>query len=318
MLLNYGSSVKFQIKKIKSIMKFINKTIVQFVKILPKSIVYIFAKQYIAGVNLSDAVRIVKQLNEKGIRATVDVLGESVDSKEAAIKAGSEVIEVLNTIDKNKLDANISVKLTQLGLLLGEDFCYEQVEKIIGRAKELNNFVRIDMEDSSVTDATLNVYRKAKKNFGNVGIVLQAYLRRTLSDIDKLNSENTNFRLCKGIYVEPKEIAFKEKDEVRQNYLTALNKIFDAGNYVGIATHDKYLTDNAQKIISERKLSNDKYEFQMLYGVTEKLRDQIKSSGHKIRVYVPFGEHWYPYSIRRLQENPTMAWYITKSLFLRR
>ena len=290
MLLNYGSSVKFQIKKIKSIMKFINKTIVQFVNILPKSIVYIFAKQYIAGVNLSDAVRIVKQLNEKGILATVDVLGESVDSKEAAIKAGNQALEVLNAIDKNKLDANISVKLTQLGLLLGEDFCYAQVEKIVGRAKKLNNFVRIDMEDSSVTDATLNVYRKAKKNFGNVGIVLQAYLKRTLSDIDKLNSENAHYRLCKGIYVEPKEIAFKEKDEVRKNYLAALNKIFDGGNYVGIATHDKYLTDGAQKIISERKLSINEYEFQMLYGVTEKLRDQIKENGHKIRVYVPFGE----------------------------
>ncbi len=299
-------------------MNIINKAIVQFVKILPKPVVYLFAKQYIAGVKLSDAIRVVKQLNGNGIRATVDVLGESVELKQDAVKAANEAIEVLNAIDENKLDANVSVKLTQLGLLLGEDFCYEQVARIVGRAKELNNFVRIDMEDSPVTDATLRIYRKAKENFGNVGIVLQAYLRRTVSDIEKLNLENAHYRLCKGIYVEPKEIAYKERDEVQENYLNALNKILDGGNYVGIATHDKYLTDNAQKIISEKKLSKDQYEFQMLYGVTEKLRDQIKNNGHKIRVYVPFGEHWYPYSIRRLQENPTMAWYITKSLFLRR
>jgi len=299
-------------------MNIISKSIVRFVKILPKSIVFIFAKQYIAGVKLSDAMRVVKQLNANGILATVDVLGEAIESKQDAINAAEEAIKVLNEIDKNKLDANISVKLTQLGLLLGENFCYEQVKKIVGRAKELNNFVRIDMEDSSVTDATLRVYRRAKEDFGNVGIVLQAYLHRTVSDIEKLNKENANYRLCKGIYVEPKEIAYKERDEIRENYLKALNKIFDGGNYVGIATHDKYLTDKAREIIAERKLTKEQYEFQMLYGVTEKLRDQIKNKGHKIRVYVPFGEHWYPYSIRRLQENPTMAWYITKSLFSRR
>ncbi len=299
-------------------MNIINKSIVKIVQTLPKSILYIFAKQYIAGVKLEDAVNVVKKLNDKNILATVDVLGESVKSKSEAIEAGNEAIEILNAIDTKKLNANISIKLTQLGLLLGEDFCYAQVEKIVNHAKNLNNFVRIDMEDSSVTDSTLRVYKKVKEKYDNVGIVLQAYLKRTLSDLENLNAKYGNYRLCKGIYVESPEIAYKDKQAIRDNYLNALNNIFDSGNYVGIATHDNYLTDAAQEIIKKRQLSSNKYEFQMLYGVTERLRNQISEKGHKIRIYVPYGKSWYAYSIRRLQENPTIAWYITKSLFTRR
>jgi len=174
------------------------------------------------------------------------------------------------------------------------------------------------MEDSSVTQKTIDLYLRLKNEFGNVGIVLQAYLHRTLNDVKTLNKENANYRLCKGIYIEPEEIAFKKKDEIRKNYLDALRLMLENGNYVGIATHDEYLIDEAKKMISELKVSEDKYEFQMLYGVRERMRDQINKEGYKIRVYVPFGEQWYPYSIRRLQENPQMAGYITKSLFTRR
>ncbi|NOX18366.1 MAG: proline dehydrogenase [Chlorobi bacterium] len=299
-------------------MDFINKAIVQFVKLLPKNVVFIFAKQYISGVKLQSAIEVVKKLNAKGIRATMDVLGESVYTKEEALAAKDECLRVLEGIEKNKLDANLSIKPTQLGMLIDDDFNYQVIKEIIQKAKELNNFVRIDMEDSSVTQKTIDLYLRMKKEFGNVGIVLQAYMRRTLDDVKFLNKEGAHYRLCKGIYIEPEEIAFKKRDEIRKNYLDALRLMFENGNFVGIATHDKYLIDEAKKMIKEFNVPQDKYEFQMLYGVTERMRDQINAEGYKIRVYVPFGEQWYPYSIRRLQENPAMAGYITKSLFTRR
>ncbi len=299
-------------------MDFINRAIVQFVKLLPKNVVFIFAKQYISGVKLQSAIDVVKKLNAKGILATMDVLGESVYTKEEALEAKEECLRVLEGIEENKLDANLSIKPTQLGMLIDDEFNYQIVREIVRKAKELNNFVRIDMEDSSVTQKTIDLYLKMKNEFGNVGIVLQAYMRRTLDDVRFLNKEGAHYRLCKGIYIEPEEIAFKKRDEVRKNYLDALRLMFENGNFVGIATHDKYLIDEAKKMIAEMNIPQDKYEFQMLYGVTERMRDQINAEGYKIRVYVPFGEQWYPYSIRRLQENPAMAGYITKSLFTRR
>jgi len=299
-------------------MDFINRAIVQFVKLLPKNVVFIFAKQYISGVKLQSAIDVVKKLNAKGILATMDVLGESVYTKEEALEAKEECLRVLEGIEENKLDANLSIKPTQLGMLIDDEFNCQIVREIVRKAKELNNFVRIDMEDSSVTQKTIDLYLKMKNEFGNVGIVLQAYMRRTLDDVRFLNKEGAHYRLCKGIYIEPEEIAFKKRDEVRKNYLDALRLMFENGNFVGIATHDKYLIDEAKKMIAEMNIPQDKYEFQMLYGVTERMRDQINAEGYKIRVYVPFGEQWYPYSIRRLQENPAMAGYITKSLFTRR
>lgn len=296
-------------------MSFINNSIVNFVKILPKSIVYIFAKKYIAGVTLQDGLNVVKKLNEQGILATMDVLGESITSKDEAIDSKNECIQVLDEISQNSLDSNLSVKPTQLGLGIDEEFCFEQVTEILDRAKSYNNFVRLDMEDSPFTDKTLNLYERLKERYDNVGIVLQSYLKRTLHDIDKMNPLGTNYRLCKGIYVEPEEIAFKDRQLVRDNFMNSLEKMLDNGNYVGIATHDDYLIDASIKMIKEKNISNDKFEFQMLYGVRENVRDQINKMGYKVRIYVPFGEKWYAYSIRRLQENPQMAWYITKSLF---
>lgn len=296
-------------------MEFINKAIVQFVKLLPESVVFLFAKKYIAGVELSDAVRVTKELNAKGILTTIDVLGESVTDEKEAIAAKDEVLRVLDTIEKEKLNANVSIKPTQFGLAFANELSHKLIEEIIAKAKEYNNFVRIDMEDSSVTQLTIDLFKEMLKKYGNVGIVLQAYMRRTLDDVRDLNPLGTNYRLCKGIYIEPEEIAFKDREEVRKNYLEALELMLDNGNYVGIATHDEYLINKAYEMIKEKGIAKDKFEFQMLYGVTEHLRDKINADGYKIRIYVPFGEHWYPYSIRRLQENPNMAWYITKSLF---
>jgi len=295
--------------------KLINSAIVSFVKILPKSIVHIFAKKYIAGNTLDDAVRVTKELNSKGILATIDVLGEAVNTKRESELAKKECLEVLDAINHHKLNANLSLKPTQLGLIIDKDFCYSQISEILEKAKGYNNFVRIDMEDSSTTDLTFDLLNKMKEKYSNVGVVVQAYLRRTFDDVEKLNQQGTNYRLCKGIYVEPEEIAFKGRQEVRDNYLKVLALILDDGNYVGIATHDDYLIKGVYELIKKKNISKDKFEFQMLYGVTEHLRDKINADGYKIRIYVPFGEHWYKYSIRRLQENPAMVWHITKSIF---
>jgi proline dehydrogenase len=293
----------------------LNNLIVQFVKILPKPIVKIFAQKYIAGIYLLDAVNVIRGLNAKGIFATIDVLGESIKNKNEAIEAKKEYLEVIEAIQSNNLMANVSIKPTQMGIVIDKEFGFKLITEVVEKAKDYKNFVRIDMEDSSVTSLTFELFRFLKQKFNNVGVVVQAYLKRTVDDVIQLNKEGANYRLCKGIYVEPESIAYKDRQEVRNNYLKILKMMFDNGNYVGIATHDDYLINNALKMIKEMNIPNDKYEFQMLYGVKENLRDRINSEGHKIRIYVPFGEHWYAYSIRRLQENPQVAWYITKSLF---
>lgn len=292
--------------------------IVKFVKILPKNLVFVFAKKYIAGTKLQDAVEVVKELNSIGIMATMDVLGEAISNKKEAEDAKNECLEVLENIKTHKLDSNLSIKPTQLGLAIDEDYCYFQLKEIVEKAKSYNNFVRIDMEDSSLTDKTIKLFNRINKDFDNVGIVLQAYLKRTADDVDKLNPQNTNYRLCKGIYVEPEKIAYKDRKKVQDNFIELMSKIISNGNYVGIATHDEVLVDAAYKYVTENKIDKDKFEFQMLYGVREELRNKISADGYRLRVYVPFGEHWYHYSVRRLQENPTLAWYITKSLFTKK
>ncbi len=293
----------------------LNVAIVTFVKLLPKSVVHIFAKKYVAGSKLEDAVRVTKELNEKGILATMDVLGEAIKSKAEAAETKKEYFDLLDKIEKHKLNANISIKPTALGLAIDEDYCKTLITEIVEKAKELNNFVRIDMEDSPFTQSTIDMFKELRSKYDNVGIVLQAYLRRTYYDVVDLNEIGSSYRLCKGIYVEPEKIAYKDRQAVRDNFVKSLEKMLNDGNYVGIATHDNYLIKEAYRLIEEKKVPKDKYEFQMLYGVTEHLRDKINSDGHKIRVYVPYGEQWYAYSIRRLQENPQVAWYITKSIF---
>ncbi len=296
-------------------MSFFNKIIVAIVQLMPKAIIGMFSRKYIAGETLDEAVKMVKFLNQKGIYATIDVLGESIKTKEEAAEAKKKALEVLVTIDKFKLNANLSIKPTQMGLSIDEDFAFKQVSELVEKSRQNNNFVRVDMEDSPYTDLTFNLYKKLRENFDNVGVVIQAYLKRTFDDAVVLNKLGTNYRLCKGIYVESPSIAYKGRQVIRDNYLKVLETILKAGNYVGIATHDEYLINAAQKMIKQLNIPKDKFEFQMLLGVREDLRDKINAEGYKVRIYVPFGRDWYPYSIRRLKENPQIAGYIFKSIF---
>lgn len=294
-------------------MNILNQLIVSIVQMMPKNIVGFFSRKYIAGESLEDGINVVKQLNSKGIYATMDVLGEAVKNKEESLEAKNKAMEVLDAIEKHKLMANLSIKPTQMGLLIDEEFAYQQILELVKRAHEINNFVRIDMEDSSTTDMTINLYKKIFQQYKNLGVVIQAYLKRSFDDVVVLNKLGTNYRLCKGIYVEPASIAIKDKQAIRKNYLKILRQMFIDGNYVGIATHDKYLIDEAYRMIKEMNIPKDKFEFQMLLGVRADLRDKINNDGYKIRVYVPFGKNWYAYSVRRLKENPSIAGHIVKS-----
>lgn len=292
----------------------INKLIVTVIPLFPKNVVRIFASRYIAGDNINDAVKKVQELNSKSIIATMDVLGESIKDKNEAIQSKNESIEVLEYIDKYKLNSNLSIKLTMLGLNIDYDLCLELTTEIVEKARGFNNFVRIDMEDSSVTEKTIQIYETLRKKYNNVGLVLQSYLKRTVNDVIRLTKEKANFRLCKGIYIEPKEIAYKKKQEIRDNFMKALEIMFKRGAYVGIATHDKYLIDASKKMVKDLNIPDDKFEFQMLLGVKENLRDKLVAEGYKVRIYVPFGIRWYQYSMRRFKENPNIAGQMLKSL----
>lgn len=296
-------------------MNLFSKAFASTIPIFPKRFIRIFANKYIAGDKLSDGVKTVQELNKKNMVATMDVLGESIKDKKEAEQSKNESIEVLDAISKYKLNSNLSVKLTMLGLNLDYNFCLSLFTEIMQHAKELNNFVRIDMEESSVTDSTLKIYEDIRKNFDNVGIVIQAYLRRSEDDVLKLTKMNANFRLCKGIYIEPEAIAFKKRSEIRNNFLKLIRIVLEKKSYCGIATHDDFVIDGSKKQISELGLNKEDYEFQMLLGVRENLRDKLVSDGHKMKIYVPFGERWYEYSIRRFKENPNLAGQVLKNIF---
>jgi proline dehydrogenase len=295
-------------------MNIINSAIVKMIPVIPRGIVRRFANPYIAGEKLSDAVDKAKLLNSIGIMGTMDVLGEHNTLKEQAIESTNECIEVLETINEHKLDSNLSLKLTQLGLQMDFDFCKQNLFRILDTARKYSTFVRIDMEDSTCTDGTLKLYELAREYYPNCGVVIQSYLRRSYTDVERLLKQKANFRLCKGIYVEPEKIAFKKRDEINENFLKLLKLMFENKAYVGIATHDDKVVDGAYKILDEFKLKKEEYEFQMLLGIRERLRDEIYSKGHRMRVYIPYGEHWYYYCIRRFKENPKMATYVLKSI----
>jgi len=282
---------------------------------MPEKFAWFFSKNYIAGKTLSSAIKVVKDLNTKGMLATVDVLGESIETKEEAIQAKEQAMEVIDVIADQNLNANVSIKPTQFGLAIDEDFAYEQILDLVIKAEKMNNFVRIDMEDSPYTDSTLNVYKRIFNDHTNVGVVLQSYMKRTYSDAVTLNTLGTNYRICKGIYIEPEAIAYKNKQAIRDSFMKTLEEILKNGNYVGIATHDKYLIDESYNLIKKLNIPNDKFEFQMLLGVREDLRNKINNDGYKIRIYVPFGKDWYAYSLRRLQENPQLTGHIVKEFF---
>ncbi|HTX18302.1 MAG TPA: proline dehydrogenase family protein [Bacteroidota bacterium] len=296
-------------------MNLFNELIVALIPLTPRVVVARFAKPYIAGEELSDAVAAVRGINGAGAMATVDVLGEDISTRDEAVAAREECKRVLSTIAEHRLDANLSIKLTQLGLKIDTRFCRSNVEEILSDAKKRNIFVRIDMEDHTCTDDTLRVFREVRRSYTNVGIVIQAYLRRSESDIRQLVAEKANVRLCKGIYSEPAEIAFKQRKEIQENYLRLLRMLLEARTYVGIATHDDILIDGAKTMIGELKLRKEEYEFQMLLGVRTEKRNSLIAEGHRLRVYTPFGKQWYAYSVRRLKENPQIAGYVFASMF---
>jgi len=281
---------------------------------IPKSIVRRVASRYIAGETDEDAMRVAAELNRHGFRATVDLLGEHIQTLDDAHPALRQYMGILETIARQKIDSTVSLKLTQFGLKMDCEACLTMVESIVARAATLGNFVRIDMEDSSCTSDTIETFRRVREKYSNVGLAIQPYLRRTPEDVAALESLKPNVRLCKGVYVEPPDIAYREMSAINQNYVSILERLLRNGSYVGIATHDEIIVREAKRIIRELNLPSTAYEFQMLLGVNEGLRDRLLSEGHPLRVYIPFGKEWYAYSVRRLRENPRIAGYVLKAM----
>ena len=292
-------------------MAIFDRAIVRLLPAVPRPLVQKLSERYIAGPELKDARETVRRLNAQGKMATIDVLGEEITTEEEASAIVRAYQDVFADIERCALDSNVSVKLTALGLKLGYEVCRDNLRVVVEDAASRGNFVRIDMEDSSTTDDTLRLYRELRESgHENVGIVLQAMLRRTAADIAALSGLRPNVRLCKGIYLEPPEIAYQDYEAVRASFVRALEGLLDAGCYVGIATHDDWLLGEGRKLVADRGLGREEYEFQMLLGVRRELGDELVREGHRLRIYVPFGRHWYAYSLRRLQENPKIAGYI--------
>ena len=299
-------------------MAILDKAIVRLLPAVPRPVVRRISDRYIAGSELSDATRVVRALNAQGKLATIDVLGEEITNEEETRVIKRAYEDVLAEIDRAGLDSNISVKLTGLGLELDYELCRANLTRVVEEGKRRGNFVRIDMEDSSTTDDTLRLYRGLREaGLDNVGVVLQASLRRTVADVEALADLKPSVRLCKGIYIEPPAIQFREYNAVRANFVSAFEALLDAGCYAAIATHDEWLIDEGKRLVREHGLTRDEYEFQMLLGVRPGLGDALVAEGHKLRIYVPFGAHWYEYSLRRLQENPSIAGYIASDTISR-
>jgi proline dehydrogenase len=284
-----------------------DRLIIGVLPIVPKPVVGIFSRRYIAGLTVEDALREARALNQAGCRVTLDILGEQIRARDEAIPARDGYLALLEAVAASGVDGNVSLKPTQFGLTFDPEFAAANIRAVVARAHELGAFVRIDMEDASTTDATLQVYRTLRRDYDNLGVVLQACLRRTVADAEALAATRTNVRLCKGIYLEPYRISWRDREIIRRNYLYALEILLRGGSYVGIATHDEFLVWGAMRLIHQLGLPASAYEFQMLLGVTPRLREVIVAGGHRMRVYVPFGERWYAYSTRRLRENPALA-----------
>jgi len=288
-----------------------DRAIVRLLPAVPRPVVQKLSERYIAGPELKDARETVRRLNAEGKTATIDVLGEEITTEEEAAAIVRAYQDVFADIERCGLESGVSVKPTGLGLKLDYDLCRDNLRTVVQDAASRGNFVRIDMEDSSTTDDTLRLYRELRdEGHDNVGVVLQAMLRRTLSDVTALAELRPSVRLCKGIYLEPPDVAYPDYEAVRASYVRALEALLDAGCYVGIATHDEWLLGEARRLVAERGLEREDYEFQMLLGVQRQRGDELVAEGHKLRIYVPFGRQWYAYSLRRLQENPRIAGYI--------
>ena len=275
-------------------MTILDRAIVRALPAVPRQVVRRLSSRYIAGTTLAEACDVVRDLNAQGKEATLDVLGEEVTLREEAIGLRDAYRRALDTIEEDGLRSNVSVKLTALGLKLDRGLCLADLTAVVEEAARFGNFVRIDMEDSSTTSETLALYRQIREEgHDNLGVVLQAAMKRTLSDIGGLGDLRPNVRVCKGIYVEPPEIAYQEDEIIRLNFLDALEALFDIGSYVAIATHDDWLIGEALALVERRGLGRDDYEFQMLLGVRAELGDGLVREGHRLRIYVPFGRRWY-------------------------
>ena len=295
-------------------MGIVDRAIANSVPVIPRPVVKKISSRYIAGDTLDEAVKTVRDLNREGCVATIDLLGESTETKADAAGKLKDYKKLVDTIDGHGLTSGISIKLTGLGLTLNEELCRANVEEIVEYAGARGRFVRVDMEDSPHTEATLGIVHDTYRRHENTGAVLQAYMRRSLEDVQNIIEAGFSVRLCKGIYDEPRAVAYKDFDTVRQNYIFLLDELLKGGIYVGIATHDEFLIWHALRLIHQLEIPKDRYEFQMLLGVDEELRRILVNAGHKLRVYVPYGEDWYEYSTRRLKENPKIAGYVAKDV----
>lgn len=295
-----------------------NKTLQDLIVRIPVS--RKMARRFVAGETLADAIAAVKNLNAQGMLATLDHLGENVANEAEAVAAADEYLVALNALFTAQVNANVSVKLTQMGLDLGDDFCYGNVSRIVARAAELGNFVRVDMEGSPYTERTIGIYRRLRAAYSNVGIVIQAYLHRSSKDVEALIADGIgHFRLCKGAYDEPAAIAYRERPRVTQ----AMNDLTRAclspegranGAYAGIASHDEEVINFARAYAYQHDIPPAAYEFQMLYGIRRELQANLVKRGHQMRVYVPYGTHWYPYFMRRLAERPANLLFFLRAL----
>ena len=294
----------------------LNRLVVRTLPLVPKAVVRRIASRYVAGETLDEALALVRSLNAEGCMATLDVLGEDVtreDETEATVVAYEQA---LADIAARGLDSNISVKLSALGLKLDPAHCRRQFGRIVAAAQRHGIFVRIDMEDSPVTEETIRIFFETRERYEKVGIVLQAYLRRSAEDARRIAAVGGNVRVCKGIYVEPPSIAFQDREEIRRSYVALVELLLSAGSYVGIATHDPLLVERSLAVIGRLRLPKQAYEFQMLLGVAGTMRRRLVADGQRLRVYVPYGDAWYAYSVRRLKENPSIAGHVVKGLFL--
>lgn len=274
------------------------------------------AKRFIAGESLEQAAEMVKKLNNEGLIATLDHVGESVSTKEEATHATEEAMRIFEIIDEYQLNSNVSVKLTQLGLNLDQEFCYENMDKIVAKAKEHNNFVRIDIEDSPVVDITVDIFKRVLKKYGkeHVGLVLQSYLYRTENDVEELGKLGATLRIVKGAYKEPKEVAFPLKKDVDDNFNKVVAIHLKNGIHTAIASHDEKIIEETKRFAKENNIPNELFEFQMLYGIRNALQRQLVSEGYTVRVYTPYGQHWYPYFSRRIAERPANGLFIIKAM----
>lgn len=291
-----------------------DRLVVSTLPLVPRPVVRRVASRYVAGEALEDALATMRSLAAEGAMSTLDVLGESVTRADETRATRDAYLRALDAIAASKLPGNVSVKPTAIGLSMDEGLARENAAAICRRAKELGIFVRFDMEDTPHTDATIRLALALKEEFGDVGTVIQAYLRRSLADLDALGAVRMNVRICKGIYVEPRRLAFKDRLAVQRNYEALVEKHLRNGAYAGIATHDEVCVQAALATLDRLGVPKDRYEFQMLLGVDPLLRRTLLDAGHRLRVYVPYGRDWYAYSIRRLKENPSIARHVLNQL----